>query len=300
VRLASLSASNAVQLQSSGGVSLAAHWFAANGPARASLVIACATGVPQGLYRRFALWASEQQRINVLTFDYRGTAASRPKRLRGDPSGFEHWAQDIDAALAHARALTPTLPLLFIGHSIGGLLVTQAPNAVHARRLLLVGAQTADWRDWPAWRRWPMLALWHGLMPMATLVCGHFPGRRLRLGEDLPFHVAMQWALRPWRPNWRVQLPGAPAPQDLPALHLLAASDDAFATPAAQQRVLRLLPRAQAQVHSITPQSLGLARIGHFALFRQHCAAVWPMMLHLLMAGDRPSEAAPSQRSQFS
>ena len=37
-------------------------------------------------------------------FDFRGTAASRPARLRGFVADFSHWALDLDAALAFALA----------------------------------------------------------------------------------------------------------------------------------------------------------------------------------------------------
>jgi predicted alpha/beta hydrolase len=259
-------------------------------PAKATLVIAAATGVPQGFYRRFSLFASQQERVQVLSFDYRGTAASRPLRLRGFHADFSHWAQDIDAALAEGRRRANGGALAYLGHSIGGTLGPLAPHAVHAQSMVLVGAQTAYWRDWPALLRWPMAALWHGFMPAVTMLCGHFPARRLRLGEDLPRGVALQWAARPWR-DWALATSASPPAAALPPLHLVAASDDAFATPAAQERLTARLPGAHIQRHVVQPASLGLARIGHFGLFQRRCAGVWPMLLHLALVaqGNRPS-----------
>ena len=44
---------------------------------KAQLLVACATGVPQAYYRRFAEYMSQYQ-YQVLCFDYRGVAKSAP------------------------------------------------------------------------------------------------------------------------------------------------------------------------------------------------------------------------------
>ncbi len=273
-------AGEALTLHASDGQPLAATWYAAGGVARGVVVLAAATGVPQGFYRRFALWLNERG-VSALSFDYRGTARSRPPRLRGFVADFSHWVLDIDAALGHA--LERGMPVGYIGHSIGGTLAPLARHATDVRGLVLVGAQTAYWRDWPWSQRWPMLALWHGLMPLATFAAGYFPGRALRLGEDLPRGIALQWAMRPWR-NWfdddasRVRYGRA-----LPPVHLVAPRDDAFATDAAQQRVHDRLTGSVVTRHVIEPAACGLARIGHFGLFREDASSVWPQLLSLAL-----------------
>jgi predicted alpha/beta hydrolase len=281
-------------LLSADGTRLAATWYPVAGgrPAQATLVVAAATGVPQSFYRRFALFASRQQQVQVLSFDYRGTAASRPMRLRGFQADFSHWAQDIDAALAEGLRRAQGGALSYLGHSIGGTLGPLAARAVHAQSMVLVGAQTAYWRDWPALQRWPMALLWHGFMPAMTLLCGHFPARRLRLGEDLPRGVALQWAARPWR-DWTFATADSPPATALPPLHLVAASDDAFATPAAQERLAARLSGARILRHEVQPASLGLARIGHFGLFRQRCAGIWPTLLHLALVAQGNGASPP-------
>lgn len=270
-------AGDALVLHAADGQPLAATWHAAGDTPRGVLVIAPATGVPQGFYRRFAAWAAGQG-LSVLSFDYRGIGRSRPRRLRGFTADFSHWALDIDAALAHA--LAQGLPVSLIGHSIGGFLGPIAEHATRLNRLVLVGAQTAYWRDWPARRRLAMAALWHGLMPALTLAAGFFPGRALRLGEDLPRGVALQWAMRPWRDPFTV-LGLARYARPLPPVHFVAADDDDFATGPAQARVQRRLAACEVQCHRIAPASLGLRGIGHFGLFRQPAAAAWPQLLGL-------------------
>jgi predicted alpha/beta hydrolase len=273
-------AGEALTLRAEDGQTLAATWYAAKGTARGAVVIAAATGVPQGFYRRFASWLAERG-VAALTFDYRGTARSRPQRLRGFVANFQHWVLDIDAALEHA--LAHGMPVGYIGHSIGGTLAPLARHAIDAERLVLVGAQTAYWRDWPRRQRWPMVAMWHGLMPAVTLATGYFPGRALRLGEDLPRGVALQWATRPWR-NWFDDAESrARYGRALPPVHLVAPRDDAFATDAAQQRVHDGLTGCAVTRHVIEPAACGLERIGHFGLFRENASAAWPHLLSLAL-----------------
>jgi predicted alpha/beta hydrolase len=270
-------------LRATDGVELAATAYAARVPARATLVVAAATGVPMGFYRRFALWAAGQG-VSVLCFDYRGVGRSRPARLRGFEADFSHWAQDIDAALSHALA-TSEAPVSVVGHSIGGFLAPAALHAPRAHRLVLVGAQSAYWRDWPHPQRWPMAALWHVAMPAVTAACGFFPGRALRMGEDLPRGVAMQWATRPWRDPLAAGLLAERYARVLPPLHLVAATDDVFATEAALGRVQAALG-GRATRHRIEPASLGRARLGHFALFRESGQGWWPQLLALALGNE--------------
>jgi predicted alpha/beta hydrolase len=265
-------------LRTADGVSLAATWYATPARPRAGLVIAAATGVPMGFYRRFALWAASQQ-VAVLCFDYRGVGRSRPERLRGFAADCSHWALDLDAALAHALARVERCSVL--GHSIGGFLAPVCEHAPRLQRLLLVGAQSAYWRDWPHPQRWPMAALWHGAMPAVTWACGYFPGRALSLGEDLPRGVAMQWAQRPWRDPFANGLVRERYGRALPPVHLLAAADDSFATDAAMQRLHDALTASAVTRHRIEPAAAARRRLGHFGLFRDEARVLWPRLLAL-------------------
>jgi len=297
----------AISLQAEDGQRLAAHWHAgASAPAgpapRGVIVLAPATGVPQTFYLRFAQWLAGQG-VGVLRFDFRGTAASRPARLRGFVADFSHWALDLDAALALALARAQREPqplpavleracgqghaatrVSLIGHSIGGFLAPVAAHAAQLHRLVLVGAQSAYWRDFPHPQRWPMAMLWHGVLPAVTGVVGYFPARALRLGEDLPRGVALQWAMRPWRDPWDQPGFARGYARALPPVHLLAADDDPFATPAAMARVARHLQATPWHTHTIACGTDGPRRIGHFGLFRSACATqVWPRLLDLAL-----------------
>lgn len=171
-----------------------------------------------------------------------------------------------------------------VGHSIGGFLAPVAPNAARAHRLVLVGAQSAYWRDFPHPQRWPMALMWHAVLPAVTGLVGYFPARALRLGEDLPRGVALQWARRPWRDPWDMQSFASGYNRPLPPVHLVAADDDLFATPAALARVAQRLSATECCTHTLVAGRDGPARIGHFNLFRSTCAdQVWPRLLALAL-----------------
>ena len=268
-----------VVLRAADGAAVAGWWVDAVGPARGVVVLVPATGVSQRFYRRFASWLAQQGHA-VLGLDFRGIGESRPHSLRGFDATLDHWVLDLDAALARALDEAGSgVPVAALGHSIGGTLLFMAEQAPRLRTLVAVGAQTAHWHDFPHPQRWPMALLWHGVMPALAGTFGYFPARALGLGEDLPRGVAMQWALRPWRPLFADADAAARRQRTLPAVHLLAARDDVFATPAAVDRLLAMLPGLAVQRHVIEPAAHGLARIGHFDLFRERCAAAWPLLL---------------------
>ncbi len=242
---------------------------------RGAIVIAAATGVAQGFYRAFAKGLASSG-VTAYTLDYRGIGRSRPQRLRGFEACFEDWILDIDAVVGHALATHRQVGL--VGHSMGGLLGALGDHAVSLQGLALVGAQTAYWRDWRWSQRLPMALLWHGLMPLLTRAVGYFPARALRLGEDLPRAAALQWAARPWRDPFDTPQCRRGLARELPAVHLLAPSDDSFATVDALRRVQALFTGTAPTLDVWTPASIGVARIGHFGAFRSQNRALWPRL----------------------
>lgn len=269
-----------VRFAAADGFELGGDWHRP-GDAVAAVAIAPAAGVSQRFYGRFAAWLAER-RVAALTFDFRGVGRSRPRRLRRFAADFSHWVADLDGALAWLAAQGIARRAL-LGHSVGGFIAPAASRARELERLVLVGSQTAYWRDWPARVRIPMALVWHGVMPVVTGAVGYFPGRALRLGEDLPRGIAMEWALRPWRdPFEREELArGYAAP--LPPVTLAAAADDTFATPAALARVAKRLTATQVTLRRIEPAEVGRVRLGHFGLFHDPLGRpAWPLVGRLL------------------
>jgi predicted alpha/beta hydrolase len=285
----------AVMFNASDGVQLHGMWFLPSadlGPPRAAIVISCGGGVPARVYRGLAQHLATCNAA-VLTFDYRGIGASRQGSLRGMSSGVETWGtSDLDAALTLARNTFPNAPLEAIAHSVGALLLGAARESRRLSRIVFLGPHTGFWRDYA--RRWrlPLYLTWHVLMPVATKIFGYFPGKALRLGEDLPPQVAMDWANRrqpelmrgPSESQRLFAVLERYAEVRAPTL-VLSASDDAFAPPLAAKRLLALYPNARVTLEVLTPASFNCRRLGHFGYFhppaRQH---VWQLVAEWLLS----------------
>jgi predicted alpha/beta hydrolase len=254
-------------------------------------------GIPAFRYRRFARFLAEWG-IPVLTYDYRGIGMSRPHELRAFQATTADWVEyDGAAAIAWMRERYPEDELIGISHSIGALALGAAPNAAEQDRLVLIAPHTAYYGDYRPLYRLPMAMMWHGLMPVVTRFLGYFPARRLRLGDDLPAGVALEWAERrsaDLRPT------GASVADDRirrlidygsalqrPAL-AITISDDAFATVAGARRLLSYFPRLALQQVVLTPAEANVRRLGHFGFFKREAGPVlWPRLLALLDAYPR-------------
>ena len=285
-----------VSIAADDGYVLRGTFFAANprcAPPLAVLVN-CGAGIPARHYARFAEYLASVG-IAVLTYDYRGIGLSRPQAMRHCAATIEDWAEhDCCAAIAWLRARCPDATLVGIGHSVGGVLFGGAPNAHLLSRFVMLGAHTGYYGDYRRTYRLPMALLWHGVMPAMTALFGYFPARMLRLGDDIPKGVAMQWAKRrspfvrraPHLPRDRMgRLVDRCAQLQGDAL-ILTFTDDGFATAAGAARVREFFPSLNVEHWVIAPADVGARRLGHFGFFRRAAAvAIWPRLLTHLRGG---------------
>jgi predicted alpha/beta hydrolase len=268
-----------VRIATDDGLQLAGTWFlpVASAPAPSTaIVVACGAGIPARFYTRLAQYLAGRGAA-VLTFDYRGIGASRAGRLRGFDAGMDVWAKyDFSAAVATAHAAYPGLPLAAVAHSVGTLYVGGAADSARLSRLVFLAPHTGYWRDYGRRWRWLLYLTWHVFMPAVTRRVGYFPGRALGLGEDLPKQAALDWAGRrqpevAHTPDEVARFgPGLARYHETRAETLaLSISDDAFAPPAAAQRLLANYPSLHVVHETVTPASLGLRRLGHFGFLRR-------------------------------
>jgi len=269
---------------------------------RIAVVIAAGAGIPAKRYRHFAGFLAASG-IPALTFDYRGIDLSRPRSLRGFKATAEDWSEgDCGGAIAWMRARYPDAKLASVAHSIGSLIIGGAPNVGEFEQLVFIAAHTGYFGDYAKGRRVPMALLWHGVMPTLTRIFGYFPASRLRLGEDIPAGMALQWAARR-TPELRPEAtdPGASRAREMLArfggikvpIDALSFSDDAFATAAGTRRLLAVYSGVKAEYECVEPASVGLARIGHFGFFRRDAEArLWPRVLARLRSSKPESPSA--------
>lgn len=284
-------------LRCSDGRLLAAQWFeppAAVG-VRAVAVIGAATAVPASYYRHFAEWLARRG-YAVLSFDYRGIAASREALHQGEDVRLRDWARiDMAAALhaadrrrhAEAQSQGQELGLLWVGHSLGGNSVGLVPGFDEKVDALLgVAAQVAYLGHWSGFPRVQAWVLFHWMLPLLVRLLGHAPGRVLGpRAQDLPAGAALEWAAWGRMPGFLFSdetLARERAYHRFSgAVHLWNITDDHLFGPApAVDALAAHFSAAQVQRHSIAPADLGVKKIEHFGPFRRDMGAkLWPRLL---------------------
>ncbi len=275
----------ALRIAAVDGFPLAAHWHPADAAQDqgAVLIINSATAVDKQYYFYYAEYMARAG-FQVLRYDYRGIAGSRPDKLRGFDGTLLHWGElDFDAVVAHAQSRHPGHRLCLIGHSIGGAVPGFSARCGALDRLLTVGAQTSHYRDWHPAQRRKLYFMWHVLFPAVTRVVGYFPGKRLGLLEDVPKGVMQQWHLRRKNPDMQAQLRAQGVDTHYHRfsgrLLTLGLSDDAIGTEAAIRRLHAFYRNAsEAELRVITPAEVGVESIDHFGFFsRRFSDTLWPL-----------------------
>ena len=271
---------NKQTLQVNGAVVLALRVYEPAGAARASVVIGGAMGVRQSFYEAFARWMA-QQGFRVTTFDYRGHGDSLHGAMRDVNADLFDWAQDYEAVISAAKAALPMQPLYLLGHSLGAQLpgLLRKPGQVDG--LLSVAAGSGYWRDNAPKLRRVVPYFWWVLVPLATRLCGYFPGRALKKVGDLPAGVILQgrrWCLHP---AYSVGAEGPDVAQSYGAVRFpvlaLSMADDELMTLRGTHNLVNLYANTERRVESISPAELKVRRIGHFGFFRdQFRQSLWP------------------------
>ena len=279
---------NQQTLQVNDAATLALRVYEPERAPRASVVIGGAMGVRQSFYEAFALWLA-QQGFRVTTFDYRGQGDSLRGAMRDVKADLFDWAQDYEAVISSAKAALPLQPLYLLGHSLGAQLPGLLKNPGQVDGLLSVAAGSGYWRDNAPQLRRIVPYFWWVLVPLATRLCGYFPGRRLRKVGDLPAGVILQWRRWCLHPRYSVGAEGAAVAQSYGAVRFpvlaLSMADDELMTLRGTHHLVELYSNAERRVERITPAELAVRRIGHFGFFRdQFRQSLWPRAAQALSA----------------
>lgn len=239
-----------------------------------TILIAGAMGMPQRFYRHYAQFLAEQGCV-VLTFDYRGIAASKQgNRLWGYKAHLADWAaQDLNAMIKWLTRQYPATTVNVIGHSVGGHLLGAASHNHAVTGLMGVSAQSTYWRHW-AWYLQPIIALfWFVLIPILSYAMGYFPSSWFGLGEALPRQIALDWMrgaaneqgtrgiFRNSKHDHYEQFTGY--------TRFYSFTDDWFAPKKSVDAILDFYPNAHEQHRRhIAPSTVNIDKIGHLRFFR--------------------------------
>jgi len=249
-----------------------------------------ATAVTQAFYEAFARYLAGIG-LSTLTYDYRGTGRSRGASLRGEAVTMAGWMnEDVPAVTRWAAARFAGLPLLAVGHSVGGhaMILSGAGHDVRAGVLIATHAgitRTIRGRAERA-RVWLVMRV---LAPLLCALNGYMPGRRIGLGEDLPRGVMLEWSRWTTLARYFYDDPVLDAARRAAALRMpllvLGFDDDPWANPHAMDILLSGVTGAPIERRQVDPKTLGLSGIGHMGFFRKrHAQALWPQVGDWLLA----------------
>ena len=273
-----------ITIEAADGYPLAARLYEPAGTARATVLLASATGVKQGFYRDFARFLCGAG-FGVVSFDYRGIGDSRRGRLRGFPASVTDWAtKDTHAVLDWAAARAPGGKVIYCGHSIGGQLVALLTNHGRIAALMGVGVQAGYWRHWPMPMKLGFGLLMHAFMPILTPVFGYFPSRQFGLGEPLPKGVALEWARWCRNREYLLGMKDGPGRSHVEAfagpVRAYSIADDRIAPQRPVAVWLDWFTGAEREHRHIRPEDVGAREIGHFRVFKLgEDSPLWQEML---------------------
>ena len=240
------------------------------------VLINSATGVKQTYYSEYAEWLSEQG-FKVYTYDYRGIGDSRPAKLKGFKASMEEWGtKDYHAVLMYLFQSYPDSKFTVVGHSVGGQIIGMSALSENVDLVVMVGAQTPYLKNYSSVK---IFAFWYLIIPVFTRIFGYFPASMLRLFEDLPAGVALQWAR--WAKNENYLFDEFPEMKQrfsalqLPAM-MLSFTDDTLAPKPAVEHLMKFYGNLKWTHRRAKPAEIEQKEIGHFGFFKRYTSyALW-------------------------
>ena len=200
----------------------------------------------------------------------RGIGGSKTGSLRGFEATLVDWAQlDLAACVQDLRRRAPDAPLLWVGHSLGGHLLSLQDHA-EIRAAMLISSGSGYAGHWDGLAGVGMRALWAAIPILGPLV-GHLPMSRFGGGEDVPRGAAEQWARWGRDPDYILshvrKTLGVDSFLYFGPLRAYTLTDDPYVPERSARALFDAYARAGRELRVLKPSDLGARRVGHFRLF---------------------------------
>lgn len=263
-----------------------------------TVLISSAAAVPQTYYANFARALVEAGAKAVLTYDYRGIAASRGNPDNWRKLSMTDWALlDFPAAATLLRESKPGAPMVGLGHSFGGQALGLSGVDGEFTRYATIATMSGYWRglDTP-WSVWFQTQVFGRAV---ASILGHVP-EAVSPGTTMPGGVFLDWARWINSPDYFFSDPRLPqterfAQVTLPFLSI-GLTDDPWGTRRAVDNFMERYTNADLRQIWIEPGHTG--KIGHLGYFsRRHSQVLWPELMDFLLRGLWPERAEANRRA---
>jgi predicted alpha/beta hydrolase len=253
------------------GRPLSARWWQGIKASEYSIVFLPAIAAPQVYLRWFAAYLAAQG-WGVLTFDYRGTGASKDAQLDSLVTADDWVNLDIPSAVAEVKRRTDTKFLGVIAHSIGGQLFGQSPVRQSVDGALFISAQRGIPNLFQGKARFRIYYA-YTLFPIFIRLFGHLPISKFTLPQQCPTQVLLQW-MRWGQTGILTDINGVNvesrfAEYSRPLIAITISDDNYYASAASVEALIHLYKGSKLRCKFISPQDFGMESIGHFGFFHR-------------------------------
>jgi predicted alpha/beta hydrolase len=281
-----------IKIITTDGIALDANLLLPTQP-KAVIQINGATAVLKEFYLNIATYLYENN-YAVLIFDYRGIGGSAPKEgLRNCTYEYTDWARkDMTAALAYLKNKFPGLPIMFLGHSVGGQSIGLIQNtAKTVKALVTVNSSSGYHGGMTIKYHLRNFFFFEVVRPLTLGIWGYGKLKSFGFMEDLPKKIYNSW--REWcsvsdyffDPKYASTIEGIEGYKNLDfPITVFRAADDDIATPINNHNLWKhIISSKPIEQITLQPQDYNLKAIGHFDLFRKkHKETLWPVILEKL------------------
>jgi predicted alpha/beta hydrolase len=281
-----------IKIKTADGIELDANLFMPS-QAKGIIQINGATAVLKEFYLNIATYLNENNYV-VLIFDYRGIGGSSPKEgLRNCNYEYIDWARkDMTAALAYLKNRFPDLPIIFLGHSVGGQSIGLIQNTTKTVKALVTVNSSSGYHGGMTIKyHLRNFFFFEVVRPLTLGIWGYGKLKSFGFMEDLPKNIYNSW--REWcsvpdyffDPKYASSIEGIEGYKNLDfPITVFRAADDDIATPINNHNLWKHINSSK-PIEQITlePRDFNLKTIGHFDLFRKkHKETLWPIVLEKL------------------
>ena len=183
------------------------------------------------------------------------------------------------------------MSLTVIGHSIGGQLIGLAPSSKYIDKIILIASQSGYWKFWKGIEKFKMILNWYLIFPILTKIYGYFPGKKLKVMEDLPKSVSMEW--RKWCVSPKYLFDHVNEKHlfynkiDC-ELYSYSSNDDRYAPKEAVDWMANNYKNARILRSHLNPKDFNFTKIGHFGFFKDKMKnTIWKIILENLQTTNK-------------